>query len=436
MNLSLAENRPLRLAALCILYTSQGLPDGFVRTGLKTHLIAQGATTAEVGQLIALVSWPWAIKWIWGPLIDRFKNSPMGRRRPWIIFAQFIMGLALAGILFIPQVDTNIRLLGVAVLLINCFSSLQDVAIDAMAIDLLPEEERGVANGMMFGSSYFGSFLGGAIVGGCLLKYGMRSAILLEILLLCLIAAVPILLRERRGDSLFPWTRRRSDAETAKHPTTSFGVVLGQLRDAFARRSAILAAALAVMSLITTSAHLVFWPVYLQRQLGWSSDSYLRLEGGYAIACGLVGSVVGGFIASWLGAKRSVIISLILLTCCWFAYAATSHWWSDARLVTAIFLVVTSLAGFFQVAMFALFMGVCWKPVAATQFSAYMAMLNISSGLGSVFAGYVTPETPLTRVFAILGGLQLAMVAPVWLMPELDGKSGDATSDPPTILVT
>ena len=60
MNLTLSDNRSLRLTTLCVLYVSQGMPDGFVRTGLKTYLIAHGATLAEVAHVIALVSWPWA----------------------------------------------------------------------------------------------------------------------------------------------------------------------------------------------------------------------------------------------------------------------------------------------------------------------------------------------------------------------------------------
>ena len=41
----------------------------------------------------------------------------------------------------------------------NVFNSLQDVSVDALAVDLLPEDERGKANGLMFGSKYLGGDL-------------------------------------------------------------------------------------------------------------------------------------------------------------------------------------------------------------------------------------------------------------------------------------
>src|SRR5215218_7798937 len=37
-----------------------------------------------------------------------------------------------------------------------------DVAIDALAVSVLKEDERGVANGMMFAGAYVGNGLGGA----------------------------------------------------------------------------------------------------------------------------------------------------------------------------------------------------------------------------------------------------------------------------------
>jgi PAT family beta-lactamase induction signal transducer AmpG len=396
------------------------MPDGFVRTGLKTYLIAHGATLAEVSHLIALVSWPWAVKWIWGPVIDRFRYSSLGRRRPWILGAQFFMGLSLASMLFIPNLSDNIRLLGVIVLLVNCFSSLQDVAVDALAIDLLPENERGITNGFMFASSYLGSFLGGAVVGGILLKSGVPPAVACEMLILLVIAMFPIMFRERRDDAFLVPRLLTSASSVADASHGSIRHTLVLLKEAFSRRASLLAGLLAACALVATSAHLVFWPVYVQRELNWTSESYLLLEGTYARIFGLLGAVLGGFAASWLGARWAVVVSLLGLALCWFLYALTANWWDDARLITSLFLSVECLSSFFQVALFALFMGVCWSSVAATQFSAYMALLNVSGSIGAMLAGRVSERSELIFAFAMLGCLQLAMIG---LVVFINGKS-------------
>lgn len=411
MKAYLSESRSLRLATLSVLYMSQGLPDGFVRTGLKTYLIREGVSTAALATIIASISWPWTVKWIWGPIIDRFRGSRMGRRRPWIIAAQLSMMLALAGILLIPELSREIRMLALAVLVINGCSSMQDVAIDALAIDVLEERERGMANAIMFGSADVGRFLGGAVVGGVLLAYGLRQAIGLEVVILLAIGFCPLFIRERPGDAFLPGRSRTrtSNGSTEDSDATSILRLLAQLKSAFTRRPAILAAALAGLSLMATSAHLVFWPVYVQRELGWSSGEWLRLEGVYGVACGFVGSLLGGILTTWLGAKRSVTLATCTLAACWLAYALSGPAWHHASLVAILFCLGAVLTNAFQVAMFALFMGVCRGPVAATQFSAFMALLNVSGSIGAILAGLVSMSTSLVAVFALLGVFQLLL---------------------------
>ena len=207
MTLYLNENRPLRLGTLCTLYAAQGIPDGFVQIALKNHLIHLGVTTNAVGNIVAMVSWPWSLKFLWGPVIDRYGYSPLGRRRPWILLAQVLMAITLLGMLFIPNISTNLRMLAFMVLLVNVFASLQDVSVDALAVDLLPAKERGLANGFMYGSNYAGSYFGGQMLGTYILQYGFSAAVKLQSVVLMCIAAVPLLLRERRGDALLPGQR-------------------------------------------------------------------------------------------------------------------------------------------------------------------------------------------------------------------------------------
>jgi PAT family beta-lactamase induction signal transducer AmpG len=262
----------------------------------------------------------------------------------------------------------------------------------------------------MFGSADIGRFLGGAVVGGILLAYGLRQAIVLEIMILLSIAVCPILLRERRGDTLIPVPSTRADGHTTGVVAPSVFQLLNELRSAFMQRSAILAAVLAGFSLVATSAHLVFWPVYAQRQLGWTSGDWLSLEGGYGVGCGLAGSLVGGIVATWISPKRAVMLLSSGLAACWFTYVLTAPWWRYAPLIAILFCLVAALTNAFQVAMFALFMGICRGAVAATQFSAYMALLNVSGSLGALFAGSVSANASLVAVFAALGVFQLGLV--------------------------
>ncbi|TWT75713.1 muropeptide transporter [Posidoniimonas polymericola] len=414
MKLILSENPALRLSTLCVLYAAQGIPDGFVRIALKTHMISEGVSTQSIGAVIQMVSWPWALKWIWGPFIDRYGYLPMGRRRPWILAAQMGMALALCSMLFVPDLTASIGMIAAMVLLVNIFASLQDVSVDALAIDLLPPEERGMANGFMYGSSYAGTFIGGAVLGWCILHYGFSTAIATQVTLLLLIATAPFLCRERRGDLLVPGPadHHHSRSEDVAHPS-SLRQLFGMLIRAFSLRSTVLAAALAIGSLVTVNSHLVFWPVHLQRELGWSSGQWLNLEGNLAVWCGLGGSLAGGLVASVFGPKRTVVLSLGCMAACWLAYYFVADHWTNHSLLTGLFLAESTAAAFLQVSMFALFMGLCWSPIAATQFTAYMAMLNLSNGLGARFAGSIEGAFAMPINHLVLAAIQLALIAVV-----------------------
>ena len=54
------------------------------------------------------------------------------------------------------------RLFTLIILLHNAFGATQDVAIDALAVSVLPEDERGSANGFMFAGASIGQTIGGS----------------------------------------------------------------------------------------------------------------------------------------------------------------------------------------------------------------------------------------------------------------------------------
>lgn len=405
MTKTLGQRPVVCIVTLCALYSAQGMPDGFVRTGLKTYLIDQGVSTASIGQMVALVSWPWALKWIWGPIIDRFGHHRMGRRRPWILAAQTGIGLTLATMLMIPDLSDSLRLLGIMIVMANVFASLQDVSVDAMAIDQLPENKRGVANGLMFGSSYFGSYLGAFLLGSLLLTSGIAAAVSVQLVLLFLIALFPFFFRERDSDAML--SLRFSDRENGDKPAPTTKQLLKQLARGFSVRSSWLTGILALSSLIAINAYLIVWPVYLQGQLGWSSEEYLRLEGGLSVWFGLSGAVIGGVIVSKLGNKRSVVVSGLLVAMTWFAHPLLATHWASTSCVVGLFLASTAFTGFFQVSMFSMFMSIAWRPIAATQFTAYMAMLNLSNGIGARMAGWLEQSFSMTTIFWIFGIYQL-----------------------------
>jgi PAT family beta-lactamase induction signal transducer AmpG len=132
------------------------------------------------------------------------------------------------------------------------------------------------------------------------------------------------------------------------------------------------------------------------------------------VVCGLLGSVAGGFIADRIGHRRTVALATVATGLMWIGFAATEPMWVHRRFIVIMTCGEQLFLGVLSAALFALFMGVAWRRVAAMQFSAYMAMLNLSRTFGSKMAGSVSDTFGFVGSFAVMGGLQIA--AALWLL--------------------
>jgi hypothetical protein len=78
-----------KLGLLSSLYLSQGLPFGFFTQALPVLLRKQGMSLPDIG-LTHLLALPWALKFLWSPLMDRYGSERLGRRRGYILPLQLM----------------------------------------------------------------------------------------------------------------------------------------------------------------------------------------------------------------------------------------------------------------------------------------------------------------------------------------------------------
>ena len=138
--------RSWRTASVALLSFSSGLPLGLVWIAIPDWMRKSGMDIRVVG-LFTLAQAPWSFKFLWSPLMDRYAPPWLGRRRGWMAIAQvalLALTLALAGLGNNPD---SAWVLGALALAIACASATQDIAIDAYTVDVLHEEEQGIAAG-------------------------------------------------------------------------------------------------------------------------------------------------------------------------------------------------------------------------------------------------------------------------------------------------
>jgi PAT family beta-lactamase induction signal transducer AmpG len=393
---SLADRPRLRLLTLCALYVAQGIPWGFTAIAIPKYLGERGLDTGAIGAALAMTTLPYAFKWVWGPIIDTFTVPRFGRRRPWILLAEALMALTILAMITIPDIAQDLELLAWMILIHTVFSALQDVAVDALAVDLLADAERGKANGLMYASKYGGGILGGYGLLTLIGWFGLQSALIVQALTLLGIMIIPLLVRER-------------DHAAPERPR--FGEVVRSLAQAFSLRSTIIAAVLALAMLfasgvVTANAFRLFSQHDVLKRVDYS-----LISGFLAPLAGFLGALLCSVLVERVGHRRMAGIASIAMAFGWAVFGLLPYMWPNDVFVYTLALWEPFFQAVMSVSLFAVFMDVSWPRVGASQFTAYMALMNFSSTLGFRASGKLTEALSDHGLYLVLAAIQLAVTA-------------------------
>ncbi|WP_214285200.1 MFS transporter [Acinetobacter pittii] len=153
------------------LYWAQGLPVGFMTHALPVILRAEGVSLAHIGGF-GLLMLPWSIKIFWAPWVDRHALSRLGHYRSWILPTQFLTVGVLCILSFFPvqALDQPIYLFAffISLLFMNLTGATQDIATDALAVNLLKHDQQHWGNTFQVIGSRLGFIVGGGAVLWCL----------------------------------------------------------------------------------------------------------------------------------------------------------------------------------------------------------------------------------------------------------------------------
>lgn len=436
---NLLETRLGRLVAFFFLYVTEGIPLGFGAVAIATQLRRQDVGPAEIGAFVGAFYLPWAFKWAFGPFVDVFASERLGRRRGWILGTQ--IGLVATLLACVPlDPVSQLGLLSAVLLVHNSFGAMQDVAIDALAVETLHVDERGLANGVMFAGAALGMALGGAgvlfmmgwigVPGGFVFVAGCIVAVTVFIVLPLREAPTPAAARRAAG-----WAA--AAAEMRRFAVDAFRAFLGT-RGAFAGLGfALLPAGAMALGLALQSN--------LAVELGLDDDSVAWLNlWTQVISAGCM--VLGGWLSDRWGRWRTLAVYIVLMSLpvLWLAWQLQLHQWvmpvdAAARatrvvppaLVTALWIAVLAYSvgqGLMYGTRSAIFMDVTNAKVAATQFTAYMAMMNLVISYSATWQGIAAEAIGYPRTLLIDGltGLLCLALLPLIrpaLTPERDGAA-------------
>lgn len=403
----LVESRPLRLLTLFILYVAQGVPIGLFWFAIPAWMAAQGASAADVGYVLGLTALPWTLKLVNGFIMDRYTFLAMGRRRIWIIGSQIMMVLLLLGCAAVGPEVNDILLLASAGFVVNVATAFQDVAVDGLAVDIMEEQERARASGMMFGGQSIGMAASTAFSGLAITRFGPSAAYLFSAGFIALITVYVIFLRERQGERQLPWS------QGGAHPhnqDTHLGAWWPILRSSFKSMIRPVSLLWIPVLLLRGTHHGIFTgatPLIGTGEVGWSEAEVTGVIGSAQLVSGIVGMTLGGWLGDRFGAKKSTIITfVVLMAMCVMMYLSAGHSSDSSRFIAFVYTWLT-LGTLTTVVMLPISMRLCDRNVAATQFTLYMATSNFGIGIGAWVLGLSGTLGGMSSMFAVVFGLHL-----------------------------
>ncbi|MBA2320758.1 MAG: MFS transporter [Deltaproteobacteria bacterium] len=457
---TLADSRPLRLLTLSLLYLAQGIPWGFIAVGYVVLLADSGLDAAAIGAAVGLAYLPWSFKILWGPLLDAVPQLRIGRRRPFIVFAELFMGITLVGLMLIDP-KTSLPAVAAMLFLHNTFAAMQDVAVDALAVDLLTDDERGRANSFMWAGKSLGVVIGGG--GGTVFAkhYGWSALFIVMAIAIWAIMLLPLVFRERpaRPDDVpvHPRLLRLSwfllpfaivgavmyglselESRYAEHPLAPlipiaqpFFAVFGAIaawplvdREGFARLRASFSFPTpwwgVVAGILTPAGYAMIGPAMSRMtrvDLALSEERIAFLSGTVDPVAGVIGALLGGIVADRLGARRAIGFLMVLLSGTLAVWAAADDLWPSWPFLVTWTFAFQLFVNAYSAATLGLFMSLSNPRIGATHFAVYMAATNLTYAWTAPFGGEISDRYGIAVLFGVAAAIQVVTIG---ILPFLD----------------
>ena len=356
-----------RLGFVSALGLYSGLPLALTGSTLQAWLTQANVDLMTIG-ILSLISFPYNLKFLWAPLLDRFIFPKLGRRRGWIIITQFGLGLALLLMASLhPQ--SQIKAVCWLALAFAFMSATQDIACDAYRADTLLPEERGLGSAYYIFAYRIAMFISGGLALVMAHYWGWERTYQLMALLMF------------TGMVVSYFAPERVNPEWAHHEKTFF--FFEPFLDLWRRDNIVLILAFIILYKLGAALAVALLSNFLLHGLGFSLLEIGLASKTVIIVATILGAFVGGAFLMRLGLFACLLwfgLAQAFSILCFMALAIVGKVFS--LMVLALF-VENFCSGMSTAALMAFLMSLCHTRFSATQFAFFSAI----DSLGRLFAG-------------------------------------------------
>ncbi len=393
-----------RMLTCVFLGFSSGMPLYVLVSLVPAWLRSSDIDLATIG-LFALVGLPYTWKFLWSPVMDRYKLPFLGRRRGWALLTQ--LGLLLSiGALGHLDPAMSLNLIVVLVFLVALFSASQDIVMDAYRRELLSDDELGTGTSIWVNAYRISGLVPGSL--SLILSDFMPWTVVYWVTaaFMCVGIVTIMVISEVSDDQLAPHSLR----EAVVSPFAEFFS-----RDGIRGGLAILAF-LFLYKLGDNMATALATPFYIDM-------GYSRTEiGSVAKFAGLWASIAGGVLGGIVMLRVSINRALWLFGFVQLATIFPYVWLSQAgHNLVGLFVVVSGEylgVGLGAIALTAYMARETSKAFTATQFALFSSLIAVPRTIANASTGFIVDAVGWTAFYllcalvAVPGMLLLLKVAP------------------------
>jgi len=388
-----------RAALLASLYVAQGLPFGLFTQALPVMLRQAGTSLEGIG-LSNLLALPWALKFLWAPAVDRIPGARARVITP--------LNLAAAALLVALAFVTPGAIVPLMVVVFGCnlFAASQDIATDALAVELLPDEERGLGNGVQVAGYRLGMVLGGGVLLKLFDAAGWQETFLVAAAAVT-VASLPVLVgpspprlppeRPEAGRDVLRWDRWFAGPEGLRWFALLFSFKFGESFGGSMVR-----------------------PMFVDQ--GLTLGDIGGILGLWGSGAGMAGALLGGLLLNRLGERTALLGFGVLQALTLLAYAALAvagpAWAVPAVVIEHLF------SGMATAALFTVMMRACRPGHAGAEYTVQASVVVLAQGGAGVASGWSAANLGYAGHFLLGVALCTAAVPVVASLPRHRGRFG------------
>ena len=427
-----------RVIGMSFLGFSAGLPFLLVFSTLSAWLRDSGLALSTIG-FFSWIGITYSIKVFWAPVVDRapifILTDRMGKRRSWMLSAQLLIALGLAG-MALSDPQSQLQQLALFALLVAFGSATQDITIDAYRIEAVDK----LLQGAMAASYVFGYRVALLVAGAgafyiaaaetwqyayfsmaCLMGIGMITTLI--------IAEPAHPASESAGQLETELAHKlgldKDGGRIARLAAWFTGAVISPFVEFFKRNGLL---ALLLLLLIGTfrlsdiTMGVMANPFYLD--LGFSKIEIANVTKVFGFFMTILGAGLGGIFVLRYGIYKPLLLGAILvpITNLFFVWLAVS---APDLANLAIVISVDNLSGGFATSAFIAYLSSLTNTTyTATQYALFSSLMTLPAKIIGGFSGIVVEAAGYAYFFLYAGLLGApALLLIIYLMKNSADKS-------------